>query len=136
MLLGYTGREKAAEDPRTGLVLLRHLGPGLLLRLVPLLRLQGMIGRVGAAAYYISNVAVYPEQRGKGIGGALLQRAEEEARAAGAVEVVLDVETDNHGARRLYERSGYQVQGRTAEVRLAGRAFSFYRMGKPTAPAP
>jgi ribosomal protein S18 acetylase RimI-like enzyme len=52
------------------------------------------------------------------------------------VEVVLDVETDNHGARRLYERSGYQVQGRTAEVRLAGRAFSFYRMGKPTAPAP
>ncbi len=133
MLLGYTGREKAAEDPRTGLALLRLLGPRLLLRLGPLLRLQGMIGRVDRRQFYISNVAVYPDRRGRGIGWSLLCRAESEARSAGASEMVLDVETDNHGARRLYERSGYLVQSRTTELRLGGQAFSFYRMGKPLA---
>lgn len=131
MLLGYTGREKAAEDPRTGLALLRALGPGLLLRLGRLLRLQGMIGGIGAGEYYVSNVAVYPEDRGSGLGAALLAHAEAAAPAAGASAMVLDVETDNAGALRLYERSGYRVRSRTPYLLLEGRPFSFCRMEKP-----
>ncbi len=134
MLLGYTGREKSREDPRTGLALLRLLGPGMLLRLRRLLLLQGVLGGIRDSEYYVSNVAVSPHLRGRGFGGALLGCAESRAAASGASDLVLDVETDNHGARRLYERWGYTVRARSAEVRMGGRTFSFYRMVKP-APA-
>jgi predicted GNAT family N-acyltransferase len=53
-------------------------------------------------------MAVERDQRGRGIGAAILAEAEREARAAGATKIRLHAQTD---ARSLYERSGFGVRG-------------------------
>jgi ribosomal protein S18 acetylase RimI-like enzyme len=128
MLLGYTGAAKRAQDPLTGLVLVRHLKIDMVRRLGPLLRMQSTIGRIGADEYYISNVAVFPDHRGRGIGAMLIARAGAEARSAGSRAVVLDVEIDNPDAQRLYERLGFRVVSETPAVVLNGHEFALRRM--------
>jgi len=59
-------------------------------------------GKTGLTAIYL-----YPEYQGKGIGTALL---EEGIRGLGRVnEIYLNVERDNHPARRFYEAKGFEV---------------------------
>jgi ribosomal protein S18 acetylase RimI-like enzyme len=133
MLLGYTGEEKAAEDPRTGFFLLQFLGLAMIVRLPALLSVQRAIGGIERRAYYVSNVAVYPESRGRGIGAALLARAEEEARGKRCRAMALDVETGNEGAISLYSRLGYGSRAPGRKIALGGHVFSFDRMEKPLA---
>ena len=61
---------------------------------------------------YVSDVAVAPDMRQRGIGRALLRHAEQVARSWGKAALVLDVTARNEGAIRLYERMGYHVQRR------------------------
>jgi ribosomal protein S18 acetylase RimI-like enzyme len=135
MLLGYSGAQKAAEDLATGLGLLRALGPGLILRMGRLLRLQRLIGTLASQEYYVSNVAVFPEFRGNGLGTLLMEAAEKEARTAGLASVVLDVETDNAAAVRLYQGLGFVTTSETPRLRLESGEFAFFRMEKPLIPA-
>jgi aminoglycoside 6'-N-acetyltransferase len=55
-------------------------------------------------------IAVAPGWRGRGVGTALLRAAEDWARAHGAERMVLDLDVNNTGAQRLYEREGYVVE--------------------------
>ena len=55
-------------------------------------------------------LAVAPDWRGRGVGSALMRAAEDWARAHGAERMVLDLDAYNDGARRLYERLGYEVE--------------------------
>lgn len=52
-------------------------------------------------------IGVLEGWRGRGIGSALIERAETWARAEGLDALVLDVASENEGARGLYERMGY-----------------------------
>ena len=61
-----------------------------------------------AGSYYIAEIDVDPDWRNRGIGGALLDYAEAEARAAGYTVMSLTTTTINP-ARRLYERHGFRV---------------------------
>ena len=131
MVLGYTARQRAAENPRTGLALLRLLGLDLLSRLGRLHAAQAAIERLETNEYYLSNVAVDQECRGRGIGAALVAAAEQQAARAGCSAIVLDVETDNAGAIRLYVKLGFTEKWKTAPLMLDGTAFSFFRMTKP-----
>ena len=135
MLLGYPGVIKAAEDLRTGLALLRSLKADMIRRIGPLLAMQSAIGRIAKDEYYISNVAVYPDFRGRGIGAQLIGRAVEEAGRAGIRSVVLDVESDNAEARRLYERIGFRKVSETPPTTLESRRFVFFRMAMPLSAA-
>ena len=130
MLLGYSGAQKAAEDLATGWGLLRVLGPGMLRRLGSLLRLQRMIGTLARHEYYVSNVAVLPELRGRGLGTVLMKAAEQDAHDAGLASVVLDVETDNASAIRLYQARGFVTRSETPRLRLESGEFAFFRMEK------
>ena len=56
----------------------------------------------------IHDIAVVPDQRGKGIGRALLSAIEEEARRRGCCKVTLEVRSDNALARDLYRRCGFR----------------------------
>lgn len=56
----------------------------------------------------LGRLAVDRALRGKGIGAAILEVAEHEARSAGASRLRLHAQT---AARSLYERGGYRVQG-------------------------
>lgn len=52
-------------------------------------------------------IAVVPNQRGTGVGGALLRELLGTARLQGFEALSLSVRHDNHAAVRLYERSGF-----------------------------
>ena len=56
-----------------------------------------------------SRLAVRADARRRGIASALLERADEETRAAGARRLVLHAQTY---ARSLYEAAGYEPRGR------------------------
>ncbi len=80
--------------------------------------------------YFIGNVAVLPEQQGKGIGSRLLAKAEEMARTRGYRKLSLTVDVENERARALYLRSGFELAG-TVEVPELRSHFGyrgFYRM--------
>ncbi len=61
------------------------------------------------AEYYIDTVCVTPQARGKGIGTALLQFAEQQARKLGYKQLSLNVEQQKQQARKLYLSLGFQV---------------------------
>jgi ribosomal protein S18 acetylase RimI-like enzyme len=64
----------------------------------------------GAINCHISDVAVAPAMDGRGIGGRLLEFAEDWARGHGCRFMTLGVFPGNARARRLYERYGYGVE--------------------------
>jgi ribosomal protein S18 acetylase RimI-like enzyme len=78
--------------------------------------------------WYLQSIAVDADTRGTGVGSALFYDALERARAAGAVRMVLDVRVGNDAAKRLYERLGMRVIGRSPGPTLPG-VHRVYRMG-------
>jgi ribosomal protein S18 acetylase RimI-like enzyme len=59
----------------------------------------------------INGLAVAPEAQGRGVGRELIEGAVAEATRQGATKVTLRVLGPNAGARRLYERCGFIVEG-------------------------
>lgn len=60
----------------------------------------------------ILSLATAPWARRRGIGAALIERACVALAARGAARIFLDVREDNHAARALYERAGFDACGR------------------------
>ncbi len=83
-------------------VLLAGEGPdGLaLFRLRPSLWVEGLDA-------YLEELYVVPRRRGKGIGRALLERAMQAAREAGAIRIDLGTGETDTAARALYESCGF-----------------------------
>ncbi len=55
----------------------------------------------------IHDLAVRPEFRGTGLGRALLDAAEDEARERGCCKLTLEVQEDNTRARSVYRAFGF-----------------------------
>jgi ribosomal protein S18 acetylase RimI-like enzyme len=55
----------------------------------------------------IHDIAVAPGHRGKGVGQALLQAVEDEARRRSCCKVTLEVRSDNEVAMAAYRRAGF-----------------------------
>jgi ribosomal protein S18 acetylase RimI-like enzyme len=62
----------------------------------------------GPGYYYIANVGIAPELRGRGLGQWLLEHLHTEARERGATTLALDVSVENPRAEALYRRMGYE----------------------------
>jgi ribosomal protein S18 acetylase RimI-like enzyme len=60
----------------------------------------------------VFGMALFPDFRGRGLGGGLLTAAEEWARATGVEKVTLAVFATNTPAIRMYQRLGYEEEGR------------------------
>lgn len=96
------------------------------LRILPLGELPGFVRRgllrmqielpAPEPSLHVSELHVHPKLRGRGIGAALLARAEDLARERGLPQLSLTTLATNP-ARRLYERLGYRV---TAESNVPG----------------
>ncbi len=72
----------------------------------------------GHDEWQISNVAVYPEHRGRGIAGRLLDCALEDIRRMGGQRAYLQVNVDNVVARRLYLQRGFRLFDTIVELGL------------------
>lgn len=74
-----------------------------------------VVGRIESAAHaHVITLDVIPEARRQGVGSALMSVLHEEFRGRGVLQSGLEVAVGNEGARRFYERLGYE---RTAVLR-------------------
>ena len=55
----------------------------------------------------IHDLIVATQHRGQGIGARLLEAVAQKARATGCCKLTLEVQENNHRARRLYEAAGF-----------------------------
>lgn len=62
---------------------------------------------VGEQVADLDSLAVLPEERGNGLGGALMDAVCDELRRRGIREISLAVMEGNEGAARFYERRGF-----------------------------
>lgn len=100
-------------DPWPAASFRRHLDDPFLVAARPQTGVTGyVVTRVTVPEAEILNVAVVPEHRAQGIGGALIRAALDALRQRGAGRVYLEVRVSNTAARRLYERCGFRVVGR------------------------
>ncbi len=60
----------------------------------------------------VLTIATGPAQRGNGLAGLVLVKAEESCRTKGLRDIFLEVAEDNAPARALYKRLGYEPIGR------------------------
>ncbi|ULQ55785.1 GNAT family N-acetyltransferase [Flavihumibacter rivuli] len=61
---------------------------------------------------YLGGVAIHPDHGGKGYGKSLMEAIIQKAKANGIKRIELSTAVDNERAIRLYERSGFQIEGR------------------------
>jgi ribosomal protein S18 acetylase RimI-like enzyme len=72
---------------------------------------------------WVHYVAVSPDHRRCGIGGALMRSAEEALEAIGCPKLNLQVRSSNRGVVEFYRRLGYEVEDRVSmSKRLGGAA--------------
>ncbi len=71
-------------------------------------------GFIVCADRWIVQMGVRPEQRGRGIGSALVIEVLQRFQAAGGDHVLLDVNLNNPGAARVYTRLGFERVGQRA----------------------
>ena len=62
---------------------------------------------VGAPLLNVHDIVVHADQRGTGVGQALLAHAEQVARERGCCKLTLEVLSNNHRAMKAYERAGF-----------------------------
>lgn len=109
MILGYDWQVKKRENLKTGFLLCKKIGISILGKFLLLKKFNASVGRVCDGAYYISNIATYPQYRGKGVGKRLILEAEQEAKMVDAERIVLDVEMENISAIKFYKKLGYKM---------------------------
>ena len=101
-LLGYP----AALEPEV-------IEPGTPPLFVPLIELENL----APGAWYLNVLATYPEYRGRGLGSALLAKAEAVTRNAGRSTISLIAEDTHQDALRLYRGKGFTEIARRPVVK-------------------
>jgi ribosomal-protein-alanine N-acetyltransferase len=61
---------------------------------------------------HVATIATHPQYRRMGIARQLLGKALEDAKAEGAVDVVLEVRSTNEAAQAMYKKFGFETTGR------------------------
>lgn len=60
---------------------------------------------------HITNIAIHPDARGRGLGEALLTYVMEMMKLIGALKMTLEVRVSNHSAQALYAKLGFEHSG-------------------------
>jgi GNAT superfamily N-acetyltransferase len=99
------GLQAIVTSPAVGQIFVARDG-GLVLGMVSLLRTISTAE--GGPVCWLEDMVVRPDARAAGIGSRLLQHAIDYARANGFKRITLLTDGDNDGARRFYQRHGFQ----------------------------
>jgi ribosomal protein S18 acetylase RimI-like enzyme len=81
---------------------------------------------------YLGGVAVDAGSRQQGVGGRMMAEALEKVREMGFTRIELTVGTENKAAIQLYEKSGFEIEGRLKNysfLRSENRYIDEYVMG-------
>lgn len=90
---------------------------------------RGEFNRIHHTAYVV--VGILKEYCGKGIGTTFFKRLETWAKENGILRLKLTVECPNQAAKRLYEKNGFEVEGRRRRSMLVnGEYVDEYYMSK------
>lgn len=104
------------SEPWTREMFETELIPGVSLALVARSDADSLVGYLCGSIiedeFHISNIAVDPGLRRRGVGSKLLLSALEEASQQGATSASLEVRTSNLAAQSLYRNFGFTVIGR------------------------
>ena len=133
MLSGFDGAHAAETGGATTMAILRSAGlalPRAMLLAACAGPLITFVDRLALDEWYIQMVAVSPDARGRGIGSILLDEAQRRAHETGCVRLALDVDVQNTGAIRLYERLGYAITASSRRATLLDGA-QVHRMVRP-----
>lgn len=128
LLVGYDFKEASSESISTFFNILHTLKDNKFSVIMNLLKAYRKIGKVLPNEYYVSNVAIYPEFRGSGLGTKLMLNAEQTASKRKMKYISLDVEADNETAVNLYKKLGYKIT--EEKILNLDKTFYFYRMVK------
>jgi ribosomal protein S18 acetylase RimI-like enzyme len=82
----------------------------------PLMEMEAMV----PGSWYINILSTHAECRGRGVGAALLKKADALAAGAGAGLISVMIESGNEGAHRLYERHGFTEMARRPRLTFEG----------------
>jgi len=126
----YSCRQKKDEQVHTGEIIGKYLDPASFTEIPDSAKMGAILAQMTDTDYYFSNCAVYPELRSLGYGSKLFEAVEEEAKRAGCGTIVLDVETDNTEAVKLYQRLGYKIERRSPVVEAKIKIFEFFKMSR------
>lgn len=88
-------------------------------RVVGLMGSRVLFDLVHGKHLYIDDLVVLPESRSRGVGKKLLAFAEARARALGCASLRLSTGSENHGARRFYERERWNLRSVTYKKPLS-----------------
>lgn len=133
MLCAYTAARKREQDGHTNWLYARYAGfslPRLLWGLFGLRTLVPFLDHTNPDSYYILYLAVYPKFQGRGLGKALLIKAEELALEAGAKTLELDVEINNKVALNAYHKIGMSIAASSPTMLHEGQRVGLHRMVK------
>ena len=129
MGLAYSYKHKKEEEPHTIELMIKYVEDSTFIEL-PDPRNFEIVAQIEEADYYINDMGVYPQFRSLGLGTRLFERIEQLAEKMGSKRVVLDVETDNTRAIKLYERLGYRIESRSFIIEAKVKNFEFFKMVK------
>lgn len=130
MALTYSYEAKKKEELRSLIPILRYLKWDFFKQVWYLYKAGGILVQIAEGDHYLSNIAVYPRFRGLGYGAKLIEVIEEEARTAGSRRMVIELETDNEKAVKLYERLGYKIELKSPVLKIRRQDFEFFKMAK------
>ena len=138
LLLAYPGSFLSRFNWITGLQFLGVFGLAATIRLARQQSVYGDLKETEKDEFYISNLGVFPELQGKGIGTMLMEYAEELARKAGLHKSSLIVTFGHKNARHLYEHLGYKVIRSYScnHPQVAEGSGGYHRMVKMLVPLP
>lgn len=82
---------------------------------------RGRFNRISHTVYIV--IGILKEYCGKGIGTALFENLDKWAKENGIVRLELTVECCNEAARRLYEKSGFKIEGIREKAMMVDEVF-------------
>ena len=95
---------------------------------------RGKLNRIKHTAYIVIGIRRAYQRRG--LGSEFFCLLDKWAKENGIVRLELTVECDNTGAKHLYEKHGFAVEGiRPKSMKVNGRFVDEYYMGKTCIPA-
>ena len=127
MALVFDNQQKYSLFVKTFFLLIRYLGWDIFSQLPPLARSDKIVAQIQANDLYLSNIAVYPDFRGQGLGTQLLNVVSSIAKSRGCKRIVLDVETKKKGAIGLYQKFGFRI-AKKSDFPIGDQVFHFCQM--------